>query len=72
MASNWIPFDEVIRRVLNNDSDEDFDGNMSDESESELSDHPVSENSESSFENNENSSESEVSNAEIGMFTLFL
>ena len=39
MASSRIPLNEVIRQVLNDYSDKNFDGNMSDESENELSDH---------------------------------
>lgn len=42
MASQWIPFVGITRQVVRDETSEDIDGNFSDDSEWELSDHEES------------------------------
>ena len=61
MASGNIPFDEVLREVLRDNSD----GNFASESEQELSDHEETTGSEPEPESERNSRSSEENKSEI-------
>lgn len=68
MASAWIPFEEVMWQVLEDNPDKVY-SSFSDESEQEISDHHESESSNEIADKNEISSASE---AEVDSNSMFL
>lgn len=71
MASLWIPFEEVMRQVLEDNPDKVYPS-FSDESEQEISDQHESESSDEIAKENEISSAYGDSDAEVDSNGMFL